>query len=123
MVDWRRSAACAHRHAPAHREFAPPSADPVASGHLEQLTEREREVLAAGRRQGLSNGEIATGLFISPATAKTHVSRIMMKLDGAGSRAARRARRRERLRDPGRFERIAAVWRTPSGVREVYPPA
>ena len=30
---------------------------------------------------GLSNAEIATELYISPATAKTHVSRIMMKLD------------------------------------------
>ncbi len=48
--------------------------------HLEQLTEREREVLALVAK-GLSNGEIATGLFISPATAKTHVSRIMMKLE------------------------------------------
>jgi DNA-binding NarL/FixJ family response regulator len=48
--------------------------------HLEQLTEREREVLLLVAK-GLSNGEIATELFISPATAKTHVSRIMMKLE------------------------------------------
>jgi DNA-binding NarL/FixJ family response regulator len=48
--------------------------------HLEQLTEREREVLVLVAK-GLSNGEIATELFISPATAKTHVSRIMMKLE------------------------------------------
>ena len=52
---------------------------------LEVLTEREREVLALVAR-GLSNGEIATELFISPATAKTHVSRVMMKL-GARDRA------------------------------------
>ena len=47
---------------------------------LASLTEREREVLGlvAG---GLSNHEIATELVISPATAKTHVSRVMMKLD------------------------------------------
>jgi DNA-binding NarL/FixJ family response regulator len=52
---------------------------------LEVLTDREREVLALVAR-GLSNGEIATELFISPATAKTHVSRVMMKL-GARDRA------------------------------------
>jgi DNA-binding NarL/FixJ family response regulator len=46
---------------------------------LEQLTDREREVvaLAAG---GLSNDEIATELVISTATARTHVSRAMVKL-------------------------------------------
>jgi DNA-binding NarL/FixJ family response regulator len=46
---------------------------------LQWLTEREREVMAlvAG---GLTNGEIAERLVISPATAKTHVSRAMRKL-------------------------------------------
>jgi DNA-binding NarL/FixJ family response regulator len=46
---------------------------------IASLTEREREVVthvAAGR----SNDEIATELFVSPATAKTHVSRAMVKL-------------------------------------------
>jgi DNA-binding NarL/FixJ family response regulator len=52
---------------------------------LEQLTEREREVLALVGR-GLSNAEIGAALFISPATAKTHVSHIMLKL-GARDRA------------------------------------
>jgi DNA-binding NarL/FixJ family response regulator len=46
---------------------------------LASLTEREREVLGLVAR-GLTNHEIATELVISPATAKTHVSRVMMKL-------------------------------------------
>jgi DNA-binding NarL/FixJ family response regulator len=44
---------------------------------LAQLTEREVLGLVA---QGLSNQQIAERLVISPATAKTHVSRVMMKL-------------------------------------------
>jgi DNA-binding NarL/FixJ family response regulator len=46
---------------------------------FEELTNREREVVALVAR-GLSNDEIAAGLFISPTTAKTHVSRAMTKL-------------------------------------------
>jgi DNA-binding NarL/FixJ family response regulator len=46
---------------------------------LQQLTEREREVMALVAA-GLSNVEIAERLVISPATAKTHVSRAMVKL-------------------------------------------
>jgi DNA-binding NarL/FixJ family response regulator len=49
------------------------------------LTQREREVLALVG-QGLSNREIATRLVLSPATARTHVSRAMGKL-GARDRA------------------------------------
>ncbi|MFK0010053.1 response regulator [Paenarthrobacter sp. NPDC090520] len=46
---------------------------------LDQVTEREREVLALVG-EGLNNAEIAGRLFITPLTAKTHVSRIMTKL-------------------------------------------
>ena len=52
---------------------------------LARLTEREREVLALVA-QGLSNEEIATRLYLSPLTTKTHVSHIMTKL-GARDRA------------------------------------
>jgi DNA-binding NarL/FixJ family response regulator len=52
---------------------------------LEVLTEREREVMALVA-EGLSNDEIAARLFLSPLTAKTHVSRAMVKL-GARDRA------------------------------------
>jgi DNA-binding NarL/FixJ family response regulator len=46
---------------------------------LAELTDREREVLALVGA-GLSNQEIATELVVSPLTAKTHVSRTMLKL-------------------------------------------
>ena len=46
---------------------------------LGAITEREREVLALVG-QGLTNDEIGKALYLSPLTAKTHVSRIMSKL-------------------------------------------
>ncbi|SJM65016.1 response regulator transcription factor [Gulosibacter sp. 10] len=51
-----------------------------------ELTEREAEVFALVGR-GLSNEEIAKALFLSPATARTYVSRLLAKLD-ARDRAA-----------------------------------
>jgi DNA-binding NarL/FixJ family response regulator len=66
-------------------EFASRAKEPPPVDELDQLTDREREImgLVAG---GLSNDEIAGRLVVSPATAKTHVSRAMVKL-GARDRA------------------------------------
>ena len=57
----------------------------ASEARLAVLTQREREVLALVG-QGLSNDEIGTQLFLSPATARTHVSHAMAKL-GARDRA------------------------------------
>jgi DNA-binding NarL/FixJ family response regulator len=66
-------------------EFAGRARTPAAPRQLAALTDREREVMALVGA-GLSNEEIAAQLFVSPATAKTHVSRAMVKL-GARDRA------------------------------------
>ena len=60
-------------------EFAARAKEPRPAAELDVLTDREREVMAlvAG---GLSNDEIGQRLYMSPATARTHVSRAMTKL-------------------------------------------
>jgi DNA-binding NarL/FixJ family response regulator len=56
-----------------------PDAEAKANGALESLTEREGEVLRLVAR-GMSNAEIAERLYVSEATVKTHMGRILMKL-------------------------------------------
>jgi DNA-binding NarL/FixJ family response regulator len=63
----------------ATRPERPPAGD-RNPGPLNGLTEREREVLGLVA-EGLSNDEIAARLFLSPLTSKTHVSRIMTKVN------------------------------------------
>jgi len=66
--------------------FAQQSAvDPALDLGLDELTDREREMVA-WVATGSSNEEIAAALFVSPATVRTHVGRAMAKL-GAHSRA------------------------------------
>ena len=54
--------------------------DPERVRALERLTDREREIVTLVG-EGLSNDEIAARLVLSPATAKTHVSRAMVKVN------------------------------------------
>ncbi|QIS08395.1 response regulator [Nocardia arthritidis] len=57
----------------AHAKQPPPAA-------FSELTDREREVMTLVA-EGLTNAEIGERLYMSPATARTHVSRILMKLN------------------------------------------
>jgi len=57
-----------------------PRPQPGEPGPLDVLSEREREVLAEVAR-GRTNAEIGAALYMSPLTAKTHVSRILGKLN------------------------------------------
>lgn len=60
-------------------EFAARAKQPPRSEALDELTDREREVMALAAA-GLSNEQIAQRLVVSVATAKTHVSRAMVKV-------------------------------------------
>jgi DNA-binding NarL/FixJ family response regulator len=66
-------------------EFANKTRESRPTPALDVLTDREREVMALVA-EGLTNDEIAERLYVSPTTAKTHVSRAMVKL-GARDRA------------------------------------
>ncbi|MGI9646957.1 MAG: response regulator [Acidimicrobiia bacterium] len=59
-------------------EFSPPSS--VSTADLEKLTDREREVLVE-IGLGYSNSEIAERLFVAESTVKTHVKRLLLKLE------------------------------------------
>jgi DNA-binding NarL/FixJ family response regulator len=80
---------------------ARPQPDPAGADRLSDLTPREREVLIHLAR-GSTNAEIAAGLHLSEATVKTHVSRILAKLDLRDRVQAVVLAYESRLVEPGR---------------------
>lgn len=76
--------------------------DPVrpVAGVIDRLTPREREILIQ-MAYGRSNDEIAQALFLSVATVKTHVCRIIMKLEVTGRTQAVVVAYQSRLIEPG----------------------
>ena len=77
-----------------------PAGQPAAHPGIAQLTEREAEVLKSMAR-GRSNAEIATALFLGEATIKTHVGRILAKLNARDRVQAVVAAYESRLVVPG----------------------
>ena len=63
-----------------HRMAQQPTPEFAGNARLDQLTRREREVLGLIAR-GMSNREIAAALVVEESTIRTHVKRILMKLD------------------------------------------
>jgi DNA-binding NarL/FixJ family response regulator len=97
-------------------EFAARPARRASTDRLDELTDREREVMALVAK-GLSNDEIAEQLVMSPATARTHVGRAMMKLR-AHDRAQLVVLAYETgLVEPGVGLGIASPRRCPTAVR------
>ena len=92
------------------RPAAEPAASPATLASVASLTAREREVVSLVAA-GLSNEEIADRLVLSPLTAKTHVSRAMVKLS-----ARDRAQLVVFAYAAGLAELPAANSRTPQGV-------
>ena len=74
----RRRVGRAPGHAPPHRRVRPPRT--AGRAHRRGLTEREREVLTLIAR-GLSNTEVGQHLHITLGTVKTHVGRLLSKLN------------------------------------------
>jgi DNA-binding NarL/FixJ family response regulator len=91
-------------------EFAARARPRRSAPDLGSLTEREREVMALVA-EGLSNEEIAQRLVVSPATAKTHVSRAMVKLHARDRAQLVVYAYQSGLVQPGQLRSGPAAWR------------